>query len=401
MESFSINIFMKGKMQMATFKGNNDNNDIEGGPMSDSIYGYDGNDSLFGLEGNDKLYGGRGGDYLHGGEGNDLIVGGGGYDFVMYNDSPSGVEVNFSNLKAEDGWGTIDTLRDVQNARGSEFDDRLIGNAGGNHLFGEDGDDFIDGRGGWDFTWYGRAKSAVVVDLATGKAVGAGNDTLLNIEGVAGSNFADKIYGSNRKDVTEWFSLDHFGDKYTPNVKKGASDFLDGRGGSDTIFVRDGMSKASFKVYLDKSYAIDQGGNRDTIRNIENAWSGDGNDFLQGSSKDNELNGGAGNDVLIGLAGKDVLDGGSGNDTMTGGSSVDRFVFGQSNGKDIINDFDAIGSNSDKIDLSDTSLGSFSSLKLTQIGSDVKITSASVGLSIVLKGVDVSDLTAADFLFAL
>jgi serralysin len=50
---------------------------------------------------------------------------------------------------------------------------------------------------------------------------------------------------------------------------------------------------------------------------IENAFSGSGNDKLEGNSLNNRLSGGAGNDILWGGAGDDYLDGGTGLDTAS------------------------------------------------------------------------------------
>ncbi|NJO42514.1 MAG: S8 family serine peptidase [Cyanobacteria bacterium CRU_2_1] len=78
---------------------------------------------------------------------------------------------------------------------------------------------------------------------------------------------------------------------------------------------------------------------------IEQAFSGDGNDYLIGNDADNPLDGGRGNDTLRGARGNDGLDGnkdndmliggdgddgllgGAGNDRLTGGGGSDRFQF--------------------------------------------------------------------------
>ena len=60
---------------------------------------------------------------------------------------------------------------------------------------------------------------------------------------------------------------------------------------------------------------------------IENAFSGDGNDALTGNSVANALNAGRGNDVVSGGAGNDILTGGSGDDVLEGGDGSDTAVY--------------------------------------------------------------------------
>ena len=67
--------------------------------------------------------------------------------------------------------------------------------------------------------------------------------------------------------------------------------------------------------------------NDDTRSLIENAVGGAGNDTLTGNQCGNLLCGGAGNDQLWG---------GAGNDTLTGGSGSNAFLWGSSEGNDIV-----------------------------------------------------------------
>lgn len=79
---------------------------------------------------------------------------------------------------------------------------------------------------------------------------------------------------------------------------------------------------------------------------IENAFTGDGNDVIQGNDFKNNLSGGRGNDTVNGAAnhdqvyggrGSDIVNGGTGNDLviggagddqLTGGQNADQFLFG-------------------------------------------------------------------------
>lgn len=83
-----------------------------------------------------------------------------------------------------------------------------------------------------------------------------------------------------------------------------------------------------------------------SLSSIENAFTGDGNDYLKGNSAANEFSGMRGNDYLEGGKGTDILNGGDGNDILngtqanlwdagageydilTGGDGADTFVLG-------------------------------------------------------------------------
>ncbi|MFM2391950.1 MAG: hypothetical protein RLZZ437_3505 [Pseudomonadota bacterium] len=64
-----------------------------------------------------------------------------------------------------------------------------------------------------------------------------------------------------------------------------------------------------------------------------------GNDWMTGDIGNDRLTGGDGHDALFGGVGKDYLVGGSGNDRINGGLGADRFVFSNSSGADVIEDF--------------------------------------------------------------
>jgi Ca2+-binding RTX toxin-like protein len=125
----------------------------------------------------------------------------------------------------------------------------------------------------------------------------------------------------------------------------------------------------------------------------DNFYSGDGNDKLYG---------GSGNDRLDGGAGRDRIHGGTGKDILIGGTGVDTFLYKTGDGKDTITDFDAKGSDHDKIDLSDlASIKDWADLKahhLAKDGADVIINAGS-GDTLRLDDVKLADLDKGDFLF--
>ncbi|MEH2070778.1 MAG: hypothetical protein V7K47_21895 [Nostoc sp.] len=108
--------------------------------------------------------------------------------------------------------------------------------------------------------------------------------------------------------------------------------FVDGGAGFDLLYGGNGQDRYD-------------GGSSD-----DNLYGGNGNDTLLGSSGDDVLRGQGGNDVLQGDSGKDDLFGGSGNDTFvfdTGSQFAATDL-----GVDIINDFQRVAGNTDKIELS-------------------------------------------------
>lgn len=158
--------------------------------------------------------------------GNDTVDGGAGFDRVMYDFSPAAVVVTLggtSHGTASDGHGGTDTLIGIEAVRGSPFGDRLIGSDSGTYesFEGMQGNDVIDGRGGYDRIDYQNSPAAVTVNLITGIAQDGwgGTDTLANMEEVRGSAYADTLVGNGH-----WNRF--FGGA--------GNDQIDGGGGIDT-----------------------------------------------------------------------------------------------------------------------------------------------------------------------
>lgn len=487
---------------------------LQGQDGNDTVFGLDGNDELYGGTGNDSLVGGAGNDWLSGWTGNDILLGGAGSDglrggagndtldggvfldrinhsdinYVHYGDSTSGVNVDLSGITgigntgsgtANDGMGGRDTLYNISQVVGSDYNDTLKGSSAlvfeeftggkgndsidggaitdtlngqnGNRVFyinaiagvdvnlaarqasgadgndtllninsivassygdtltgsdrtdvseqfeGLGGDDTIDGAGGTDSAVYSNATAAVSVSLADGTAkslgvddAGSGSDTLINIEGVSGSRYADSLVGGNAaSDALEYFQggggndtidggsgydrVDFTWAKAGVSVTLGGSgngsasgdssvgvdtlisieavrgssfadtltgcndidiqESFEGREGNDTINGMGGIDRADYRaskagvtVNLTTGTASDGYGGTDTLINIENVrGSRDFNDSITGDGEDNKLEGQGGNDTLIGLGGNDTLDGGDGSDILKGGIGDDTY----------------------------------------------------------------------------
>ncbi|MGL3111436.1 VCBS domain-containing protein [Bradyrhizobium sp. BR 1432] len=239
---------------------------------NDTIYGSD--NAAFTYE----TYEGRGGD--------DYIDGRGGYDQVTYNSDTTTTSGIYVHLAAGvvNGDATVgtDTLRNVEAARGTNFDDTFdatgfgqvgatnVGSSGAfNDFAGASGNDTIIGNG---FTRlnYQIAASSVSVDLETsavgttnavtvaGSATGAteGTDTFTGVNAVQGSTFSDTLLGSS------------FNNNFTG---LGGDDYIDGRGGFD-VAIYNSLSTVTGGVTVDMAAGTATGDasiGSDTLRSIE------------------------------------------------------------------------------------------------------------------------------------
>ncbi|WP_299701847.1 CAP domain-containing protein [uncultured Tateyamaria sp.] len=241
-------------------------------------------------------------------------------------------------------------------------DDVLVGTGGNDRLDGGAGNDMLRGQNGNDFL-----------------AGQAGSDT---IEGGAGR---DNIFGGADNDV-----LNGGGDNDTLNGGAG-NDRLNGGVGDDRL--KGGVGADALFGTGGNDTLTGESGN-DTLNG------GSGNDVMGGGGGRDLLLGGAGNDRILGYADRDRLDGGTGNDVVTGGAGEDVFVF--SAGRDVVTDFNT-AAQSEVVDLrAVASITSYNDLvndgHLRQAGSNAVIDDLD-GNTMILRGVDIDDLQASDFLF--
>ena len=196
--------------------------------------------------------------------------------------------------------------RDILSGRAA--DDFLRGGNGDDVLGGGEGDDRLDGGQGVDTASYTSATQAVTIDLSLGAqdTIGAGTDTLISIENVTGSAYADSLAGSSGRNLIEG---------------GGGDDFLEGRGGGDRFEGGDGVDTVSYawsavgvRASLNTRALQDTNVGVDRFIGVENLTGSAANDVLGGSAGENLLRGGAGDDRLVGNAGVDRLVGGAGRD---------------------------------------------------------------------------------------
>jgi Ca2+-binding RTX toxin-like protein len=134
----------------------------------DVLYGGDGHDGLNDETGKNEFYGGAGNDAISGGWNDDIIDGGPGVDVVSFTGRPVTLDLNIT-APQNTGHG-MDTVRNIEDVLGSEFDDFIIGTFGPNIIRGQGGND----------TLYGRPFPSVstVWDTIDG---GAGDDTCFGV----------------------------------------------------------------------------------------------------------------------------------------------------------------------------------------------------------------------------
>ena len=302
-----------GSFENDVIKGDGLANILVGNEGDDVIEGRDGDDRLFGDSngrafGEDSVFGnGSGNDVLDGGAGNDELFGGGGNDTLI----------------------------------GGSGNDDLFGDGGNDTLIGGTGANLLDGGDGTDTASYAGSAFGMLVQIngsnSNGVAFSLGStdgDSLLSIENIIGSNFADQIGGSAIANVING---------------GGGDDFISGGGGADSLNGGAGIDTASYGgssagvnvnlgtlSFVFGSGFIQTGGTGtggdaqgDTLSGFENLLGSNFADTLTGNAGANRLDGGAGGDTLNGGGGNDTLVGGTGVglDVLTGGAGADNFLY--------------------------------------------------------------------------
>jgi len=303
------------------------------------------------------LTGGDGDDTLIGGGGNDTLIGGGGNDTADYSDAAAGVNVNLTNgVTPDDGDGGSDTPNSMENATGSDFNDRLVGTSGVNVLLGGlgadvliglDGNDVLDGGAGAANTLYGGAGDDRYIVHVVGDSLieqaGAGTDTVettllsyslladfenLTYSGAGdftgvGTGLANVITGGTGRD-----SLFGLAGNDTLAGGSGAANLLYGGTGDDR-YVIEVLGDSIIELAGEGVDTVETALSSYTLRQyVENlTYSGSGQFIGVGTDENNAITGNIGRDTLFGLSGDDVLSGGTGAaNTLYGGTGDDRYI---------------------------------------------------------------------------
>lgn len=400
-----------------------------GGELGDSVVAGSGDDTVAGQGGNDHLFGNAGNDVFIGGNGADFLDGGTGTNTAQYSGdyvNQVGVSVSLQSNTAFGADAEGDTFTNIQNLKGSDYNDVLAGDADANVLTGGSGDDTLRGLGGADTLDGGAGNDRLVINQASADANGVsgvtihgGNnvDTLFlqgqntfTFDNDANFDGIEKIYvadgaGLDLTGIEEGVKIisqstlttfDATRHDVTPNHITGtdASDRITGGKGSDYI-----NGGAGHDVL--KGGSAGKG-----IDAFADVHGGQGNDTVTGVGGNTNLYGDAGDDVLrAGTAKFDsqpsstYLDGGTGDDKMFGNGGEDTFVFQKLFGRDNVYNFEF---GKDHFDVSGL-VSSIDQIYITQLngGANALITfdGAGAGNKIIVHNVADHSISADDFVF--
>ncbi|MBW9066125.1 calcium-binding protein [Rhizobium herbae] len=371
---------------------------------ADTVNGTRYNDVLFGLDGNDVLNGKDGDDDLVGGTGADKLIGGSGNDFAIYSFSTAGVRASLADPSVNVGDAEGDTFSSIEGIIGSDYADSLYGDTAANVLSGGAGGDLLDGGSGddaliggsgddvmeggagadvflggagLDYASYAGSASGVVASLAEPalNSSDAKGDTYTDVEGLVGSDFADRLTGDGEANViiagngsdvlTGGSGNDVLGGGRGNDTLTGGSgnDVLEGGAGADEFRGETGVDYAYYAGSVSGVVAslatpsVNTGEAKgDTYTGIEGLTGSNFADRLTGDRNANAIVAGYGNDRIAGGSGDDRLAGQLGADDLFGGAGADRFRYDDlwestvaAVGRDTI--FDFSGSDGDRIDL--------------------------------------------------
>lgn len=327
---------------------------IFGGDGDDLLDGGDGDDQLYGDQdpgligiigppqtGNDTLIGGNGDDELDGGFGADTMIGGPGNDtYYLDNvgDSVSeglneGTDKVFTGLASYTLGANVEDLTYTGTANSV-----LIGNDLENTIWGDVGNDLIDGGNGKSYLVGGAGDDRLVLGSgANGSSIFgvSGFDTLVvnastlltyiegieAIELVGGANLTFDGYHFRAEGISPTTAISGSG-TITVNMWPGyavdAAGFTAASGGSLTFVVNGSLHHDTVTGIDGITNLLNGGAGVDTLRG------GTGDDTLDGGSGTNALFGGAGSDrLLVDASGSGTsIDGGLGTDTLTVSGAV-------------------------------------------------------------------------------
>ena len=342
---------------------------VRGSQFADTLFGNGSNNTLDGQGGNDILDGRGGNDTLIGGGGADTFVyaDSGGADIVSDFDHSQGDQIdltgvtgisNLANAQAiatqvglntvlNFGGGNTLTLNNVTatNLTANDFIFTIVGDGsdniltgtllketikglGGNDtLQGLAGNDRLDGGTGIDRAVYTDATGSISVDVAAGTVSGAGvgTDTLVSIEQIRGSAFADIYVATGYTGVSSIGSLQA---NFNEFEGMAGDDVITGNGGTQLSY----LNAAAGVTVNFTSWVAGQGASgtatgdasvgTDTFTGVQVVRGSEFADTFHGS---NNLTGA---EVFQGRAGDDFIDGGGGFDRATYSFRTDDNVTG-------------------------------------------------------------------------
>jgi Ca2+-binding RTX toxin-like protein len=249
-----------------------------GGSGSDTLIGNDYSNRLEGGFGNDALYGGSGTDTLIGGAGADHLDGGWALnDMASYAASNAGVTINLVAGSGLGGDAHGDTLVNIEEVTGSNYNDVLIGGGSAGVFYGLGGNDYLDGasdmRGAaGDDIYMIRNATDIVRELA-----GEGFDearVIANQATISGAVEWIVFIGSGNLHLTA-------GDFASTIIAGSGNDMLSGGGGNDTLHGGAGNDTALYGGNR-SDYQVTKGAGQITVVDLRGGSATDGTDTLFG-----------------------------------------------------------------------------------------------------------------------
>ncbi|MEM9050221.1 MAG: fasciclin domain-containing protein [Pseudomonadota bacterium] len=174
-------------------------------------------------------------------------------------------------------------------------------------------------------------------------------------------------------------------------------DILQSNGLGTPRFIIDDDTGTTFGGSRDNDFISGKGGDDVIVGGlgVDVLLGGDGNDIVVGNVGNDSLFGGAGDDFVIDGTGADLLNGGEGRDILRGGFGADTFQIKAGDEREIVVDYtDGL----DQIDVSSFTFTDISDLRIFDrvFGTAIRVEDA----TLVLRGVNSSDLDNGDFIFA-
>jgi len=301
---------------------------LTGNAINNAIIGNNGSNILSGRGGSDGLDG-RGGTDTASYENNLWRV----VAFLGVNGAP-GLAYEFQLVNGQEVMVSVDTLLNIENLRGTGFNDTLIGNEAVNELRGLGGSDVyvVQNAGDTIVENGGQGNDEVRASVSYTLTAGADAETLRTTDdnGTAAIN----LTGNANNNVV----IGNNGDN-TLSGGGGNSDQLEGRGGSDIYIVTtanvsivEAGGQGNDAVLSSVTYTLTAGADVELLATTNDAGTAAIN--LTGNANGNEVRGNNGNNVLAG---------GNGRDTLTGLGGQDSFLFNTAldaaNNVDQITDF--------------------------------------------------------------
>jgi Ca2+-binding RTX toxin-like protein len=350
------------KTDVENLRGGAANDRLTGSATANVIEGLGGSDSLVGGVGDDVFHGGDGNDSMRGEAGGDTYNGGAGTgDLASYSGSGQAETVDIDGVaddgSADDASGGVrdNVLSDVENLRGGNLGDGLVGNAQANRLEGLGGPDYLEGREGDDVELGGDGAG----DFFDQRPANNGADTL------DGQGGGDDIAWYAGRSTALAVTIDDVADDGEDTVAGGPAEEGDNVT-STTEDVHGGVGANRLVGSAADNELIVGGGPGDQLSGLSGndvLRSGDGHDQLSGGPGDDTLSAGAGNDQESGGPGEDTIYDSFGADTESGDDDDDTFVTLCPIGCDAYGGDDVSGGNgSDTIDFSYRELGLYVTL---------------------------------------